>query len=135
MDEIIAACKNTKIQRCLFSATIPAGVEQMAKSFLRNPYRVIIGSKNAATDLVKQKLIYCGQEEGKILAIRQLIDQGIKPPVIIFVQSKERAMELFHELVYDGINVDVITADRTKAQVLFLEIIFIIFFFFLFCYF
>lgn len=36
--------------------------------------------------------------------------------MLIFVQSKERAQELFHELVYDGINVDVIHAERTKAQ-------------------
>jgi ATP-dependent RNA helicase DDX52/ROK1 len=43
--------------------------------------------------------------------------QGIKPPVLIFVQSIERARTLFHELVYDGINVDVIHADRTQAQV------------------
>ena len=38
------------------------------------------------------------------------------PPVIIFVQSRERAAALFKELVYDGINVDVIHADRTKKQ-------------------
>lgn len=36
--------------------------------------------------------------------------------MIIFVQSKERADELFHALVYDGINVGVIHADRTQAQ-------------------
>jgi len=44
--------------------------------------------------------------------------QGIQPPVLIFVQSKDRAKDLFHELVYDGINVDVIHADRTQQQVL-----------------
>lgn len=39
------------------------------------------------------------------------------PPVLVFVQSKERAQELFNELIYDGINVDVIHADRTQTQV------------------
>lgn len=43
--------------------------------------------------------------------------QGFQPPMLIFVQSKERAKELFHELIYDGINVDVIHSDRTQAQV------------------
>jgi superfamily II DNA/RNA helicase len=38
--------------------------------------------------------------------------------VLVFVQSKERAKELFHELIYDGMNVDVIHADRTQLQVL-----------------
>lgn len=46
-----------------------------------------------------------------------LIFQGMSPPVLIFLQSKERARELFYELLYDGINVDVIHADRTQLQV------------------
>ena len=36
---------------------------------------------------------------------------------MVFVQSKERAQELFKELIYDGINVDVIHSDRTQTQV------------------
>ena len=35
---------------------------------------------------------------------------------MLFVQSIERATELFHELVYDGLHVDVIHSDRPKAQ-------------------
>ena len=43
--------------------------------------------------------------------------QGFLPPMLVFVQSIDRARELFHELVYEGINVDVIHADRTQQQV------------------
>ena len=43
--------------------------------------------------------------------------QGFLPPVLVFVQSIDRARELFRELVYEGINVDVIHADRTQQQV------------------
>lgn len=32
------------------------------------------------------------------------------------MQSKERADQLFRELIYDGINVDVIHGERTQAQ-------------------
>ena len=32
--------------------------------------------------------------------------------MLVFVQSIERAKELFHELVYDGMNVDVIHSER-----------------------
>lgn len=48
--------------------------------------------------------------------VHRLVQQGMQPPVLIFVQSKVRAQELFHELVYDGLNVDVIHADRTQQQ-------------------
>lgn len=43
--------------------------------------------------------------------------KGLSPPVLVFVQSKERAQQLFNELIYDGINVDAIHADRTQLQV------------------
>lgn len=72
--------------------------------------------RNAATETIKQELLYTGTEAGKMIALRQLVQKGIKPPVLIFVQSIERAKELFHELVFDGINVEVIHSDRTKAQ-------------------
>ena len=35
----------------------------------------------------------------------------------MFVQTKERAKELFRELIYDNIMVDAIHADRTQTQV------------------
>merc|ERR1712083_1102998 len=41
---------------------------------------------------------------------------GMQPPVLVFVQTKERAQDLFKELLYDGIHVDVIHADRSQLQ-------------------
>lgn len=57
-----------------------------------------------------------GSESGKLLAFRDLVRNGLHPPVLVFVQSKDRAQQLFNELIYDGINVDVIHADRTQLQ-------------------
>ncbi|CAO3660960.1 unnamed protein product [Umbelopsis vinacea] len=116
MDEIFAACSNTNIQKSLFSATMPSGVEALAKTVMKDPIRIVIGAMNAATETIKQELLFVGSEEGKLVAIRQLVQKGLKPPVLLFVQSIERAKELFHELIYDGINVDVIHSERTKAQ-------------------
>lgn len=64
--------------------------------------------RNGVSDSVTQQLVFVGNEQGKLVAIRQLIQAGLRPPVLIFVQSLDRAKELFRELVYDGINVDVI---------------------------
>lgn len=74
--------------------------------------------RNAATDLVEQKLLFVGDESGKLLAFRNLVREGLLPPVLVFVQSKERAQQLFNELIYDGLNVDAIHADRTQLQVI-----------------
>ncbi|KAJ1673017.1 RNA-dependent ATPase rok1, partial [Spiromyces aspiralis] len=116
VDEILAACTNSNLNISLYSATIPSSVEQLATTIMKDPIRITIGANNAATDTIEQNLVYVGQEDGKLVEIRNMIHAGIKPPCLIFVQSIERAKELFHELVYDGMNVDVIHAERTQAQ-------------------
>ena len=45
-----------------------------------------------------------------------MVREGLRPPVLIFVQSVERAMQLFHALVYDGLRADVLHVERTAAQ-------------------
>ncbi|KAJ2707803.1 RNA-dependent ATPase rok1 [Coemansia sp. IMI 203386] len=116
VDEILAACTSTNLQISLYSATMPASVEQMAQTIMKNPIRIIVGLKGAATETIDQKLVFVGSEEGKLLEIRNMISQGFKPPCLIFVQSIDRAKELFHELVFDGINVEVIHSERTQTQ-------------------
>lgn len=116
VDEVLAGCTHPKLQKALFSATINSTVETLANSFMREPIRVVIGQKNAATEAIEQKLIYVANEDGKTIAFKQLIREGIKPPVLVFVDSVEKAKTLFHELVYEGIHVDMISSDRTQSQ-------------------
>ncbi|QLQ82603.1 hypothetical protein HG537_0H03660 [Torulaspora globosa] len=116
-DDILSSCNNPKLQKSLFSATMPSSVEEIAQSIMMDPVRVIIGHKEAANANITQKIVYCGNEEGKLIAIRQLVQEGeFRPPVIIFLESIERAKALYHELIYDGLNVDVIHAERTQIQ-------------------
>ena len=62
-----------------------------------------MGGRSTAVDSVEQSLQYVGNEEGKVLAIRELINRkGFKPPALVFVQSKQRAESLYAELVYDS---------------------------------
>ncbi|CAI4061581.1 RNA-dependent ATPase ROK1 SKDI_07G0930 [Saccharomyces kudriavzevii IFO 1802] len=116
-DDILSACKEPALRKAMFSATIPSSVEEIAQSIMMDPIRVIIGHKEAANTNIEQKLIFCGNEEGKLIAIRQLVQEGeFKPPIIIFLESIARAKALYHELMYDRINVDVIHAERTVLQ-------------------
>ncbi|CAK9798331.1 Probable ATP-dependent RNA helicase DDX52 [Anthophora quadrimaculata] len=115
--EIISkACTNEKLNTAMFSATNTPTVTKWCRRNLKGLITVTVGHRNAATDLVEQELLFVGAERGKLVALRNIIQKGVLPPVLIFVQSKERAQELFKELIYDGINVDVIHADKTQAQ-------------------
>ncbi|ORY82676.1 P-loop containing nucleoside triphosphate hydrolase protein [Protomyces lactucae-debilis] len=116
-DEILAACTSSKLRKALFSATLPSGVEQLAKSVMSRPIRVIVGKKDTATDLIEQQLKYVGTEQGKLMECRSLAKSGaLKPPVLIFVQSIDRAKQLYEELDQEGLNVDVIHSDRPQVQ-------------------
>ncbi|ODV82786.1 hypothetical protein CANARDRAFT_10243 [[Candida] arabinofermentans NRRL YB-2248] len=116
-DNILTACSNPKLRKSIFSATITSSVEEIAQSIMDSPVRIIIGHKEAANSNIEQKLVYCGNEHGKLLAIRDMFQNGeFKPPVIIFLQSIARAKALFHELLYDKMTVDVIHAERTQKQ-------------------
>jgi hypothetical protein len=72
---------------------MPPAVEDLVHSV-----KVVVGEKNAATHTVEQSLVVCGREDGKLVAPRQMVYEGLRPPVLIFVQSVERLMQLFHLL-------------------------------------
>ena len=44
-----------------------------ARSIMPNPVTVTVGRKIGASTAIAQKLVYCGSEEGKVLAMRQLV--------------------------------------------------------------
>lgn len=120
IDEILSFCPRDRavpLQTLMFSATLPPVVVELGNSILASPVRIGIGDVNAAANEIEQKLVFITNEDGKLFSLRQLVQDGkVKPPALIFVQSKDRAKELFGELVYDGVFVDAIHGDRTKQQ-------------------
>uniref|UniRef100_A0ACD5WPV3 Uncharacterized protein n=1 Tax=Avena sativa TaxID=4498 RepID=A0ACD5WPV3_AVESA len=116
IDSIVKACSNPSILRSLFSATLPETIEALARTIMHDAVRVIVGRKNSASSLIKQKLIFAGTERGKLIALRQSFAESLNPPVLIFVQSKERAKELYKELAFDDIRADVIHGDLSEEQ-------------------
>ena len=67
------------MQRGLFSATLGPFVRELASNFLVNPVTVSVGTENAGANTIDQRLIFVGREDGKLLAVRQLVQQGGSP--------------------------------------------------------
>ncbi|KAL4205425.1 hypothetical protein AMTRI_Chr01g137230 [Amborella trichopoda] len=116
IDSVVKACSNPRIVRCLFSATLPESVEELARTIMHDAIRIIVGRKNCASDLIKQRLVFAGSEEGKLLALRQTFAHSLNPPILVFVQSKERAIELYKELENLNVRAGVIHADLTETE-------------------
>lgn len=45
IQEIVSSCTHDKIQKAVFSATLPAGAEKLALQMLTNPIRIVVGLK------------------------------------------------------------------------------------------
>ncbi len=104
------------VHKSIFSATMQPNVENLVASVLVDHVKVLVGIKNATVQTVDQKLVYVGNEQGKLLALRQKFKEGFKPPMLVFVQSKQRAKELYSELLYDGIKIGLIHADMKLKE-------------------
>jgi ATP-dependent RNA helicase DDX52/ROK1 len=115
IDEILSFCPQD-CQKGLFSATIHSRIIDLITGVLGETAMVSVGTANTGAATIDQKLVFVGREDGKLRALRQLVQVGLRPPVLIFLQSAQRAQELFRELLFDGLNVDFIHSGRTSTQ-------------------
>ena len=53
---------------------------------------------------------------GKLLALREFIKEGFRPPAILFTETKERCQRIMGELLYDGINAMSLCAAKSPAE-------------------
>lgn len=115
-EQVATSATGGGLRVCLFSATMMPQVEQLASSLMRDPVRILVGRMNVPLSSIKQSLVFAGNEEGKLIAIRRMISGGIQLPALVFVQSKERAQDLFKTLIGEGIPVEVIHSERPPEQ-------------------
>ena len=121
------ACSNTSLRTSLWSATIGSSIESLAHSFIldrrrdlglhllpqlppHHVIRLVVGLKDSAIPNISHRLIYAASEQGKLLALRQLLHPSVapttdapslQPPFLIFTQTISRAIALHSELLYD----------------------------------
>ena len=114
------ACTDPDLRLTCWSATMASNIEalvanEIAKRCKRidcapKPLiRLVVGLKDTAVPNITHKLIYTASEQGKLLAIRQLLhpvsgaDSGppLRPPFLVFTQTIDRAQSLYDELKYD----------------------------------
>jgi ATP-dependent RNA helicase DDX52/ROK1 len=90
---------NPACTKWMFSATMNSSVEILAYSMLIDPVKISVGLQNATVTTVTQELLFSTNESGKIFALKQMVQEGkMTPPVLIFVQSKDRAIQLSEEM-------------------------------------
>ncbi|KAF7310528.1 hypothetical protein HMN09_00595500 [Mycena chlorophos] len=117
IEEVVAACTHSSLQKAVFSATLPANAEKIALKMLNDPIRVVVGLKDTPLPLIAQTLTYVADDPSKLPSLLTYLAQPYDPPVLIFTSSQPRATSLAQELVLNGIpNVDCLHAGMTKKE-------------------
>ncbi|PNF27210.1 putative ATP-dependent RNA helicase DDX23 [Cryptotermes secundus] len=100
-------------QTVMFTATMPPAVERLARTYLRHPAVLYIGSAGKPTERVEQ-IVYILPEADKSRKLLEILGRGVTPPVIIFVNQRKGADVLARTLGMRGY--DACTLHGGKGQ-------------------
>ncbi len=101
-------------QTLLFSATMPADLNQLARANVRNPVQVMV-AKSATTSTGVTQAVHHTTHDGKPNLLVSLLGEN-KDSVLVFTRTKHRADKLGRVLGTAGHKVAVIHGNRSLSQ-------------------
>lgn len=102
-------------QTVMFTATMPPSVERLARTFLRRPTVVYIGNIGKPVERVEQ-IVYMVTESEKRKKLVEVLNAGLEPPIIIFVNQKKGADVLAKSLEKMGYNATTLHGGKGQEQ-------------------
>jgi len=102
-------------QTVMFTATMPPQVERLARTYLRRPAVVYIGSIGKPVERVEQ-VVHVIKENEKRNKLIQILNQGLDPPILIFVNQKKGADVLAKSLEKMGYNAATLHGGKGQEQ-------------------
>lgn len=102
-------------QSLFFSATLEAGVRDIAKSFLVNPITIFVKSR-ATSENVHQDVVRVNGREEKVEALHELLLKEELRKVLVFSKTKYGAEKLAKVLYERGFKAGAIHGDLSQGQ-------------------
>ncbi|MGH0166927.1 UNVERIFIED_CONTAM: hypothetical protein FKN15_014410 [Acipenser sinensis] len=102
-------------QTVMFTATMPAAVERLARTYLRRPAVVYIGSAGKPHEKVEQRVFLMSEGE-KRKKLLDVLAKGFDPPIIIFVNQKKGCDVLAKSLEKMGYNACTLHGGKGQEQ-------------------
>lgn len=101
-------------QTILFSATMPAKIQQLAKNILKDPVEIKIAVSKPA-EKIKQEVVFCCEME-KLRVVKWLFTHYPTQRVIIFASSKIKVKDITRALLRKGFNVGEMHSDLDQKE-------------------
>lgn len=122
--QIIQQCPQ-KRQTCLFSATYPSGIKQLAAEFLKDPIKIVVEEPHTKID-IEQHFYEVSSSSQKNALLKAILCHYKSPSALIFCNTKEQTTQLAHYLNNEGfsalaLNGDMEQIDRDMTMIRFIN--------------
>ncbi|KAJ5175089.1 Pre-mRNA-splicing ATP-dependent RNA helicase prp28 [Penicillium canariense] len=104
-------------QTMMYTATMPAAVERIARKYLRRPAIITIGGVGEAVDTVEQRVEMIPGEDKRKKRLAEILSSGdFRPPIIVFVNIKRNCDAIAREIKQMGFSSVTLHGSKTQEQ-------------------
>ena len=103
-------------QTCLFSATMPYEIMNLAKEYMNNYSEIRLNKDEASLDTITQSYLIVKENEKFKHLCTLLKNRNQKQQTIIFVSTKQRTQKVYQYLKEDGFKATMIHGDLSQKQ-------------------
>ncbi|KIW72186.1 pre-mRNA-splicing ATP-dependent RNA helicase PRP28 [Phialophora macrospora] len=104
-------------QTMMYTATMPAAVERIARKYLRRPAIVTIGNIGEAVDTVEQRVEFVAGEDKRKKRLAEILHSGqFRPPIIVFVNIKRNCDAVARDIKSMGFSSVTLHGSKTQDQ-------------------
>jgi len=114
VDAILAETPSEK-NTLLFSATMSPGIVAIAKNYMRDPWEVTIGQKNAGAENVTH-IFHMVHSRDRYDALKRIVDYHPDIYGIVFCRTRQETKEVAASLMRDGYNAEALHGDLSQSQ-------------------
>ncbi|KAI1614251.1 pre-mRNA-splicing ATP-dependent RNA helicase prp28 [Exophiala viscosa] len=104
-------------QTMMYTATMPAAVERIARKYLRRPAIVTIGNVGEAVETVEQRVEFVSGEDKRKKRLNEILASGeFRPPIIVFVNIKRNCDAVARDIKHMGFSSVTLHGSKTQDQ-------------------
>ncbi len=114
IDEILKRTPDTR-RTWLFSATMPAAAERIAKTYMQDPIELSMGQRNVGAENIDH-VYYVIKEKDRYGALKRLID--FEPDIygLVFCRTRAETRAVAEKLAHEGYNAEALHGDLSQEQ-------------------
>lgn len=107
---------NSNVQVCLFSATLPDGINTIIEKIMRNPIRICVKREQLTLEGISQYYIAVNDDREKYTTLKDIFSFITLSHTIIYCNSIKRVQDLYEAMCEDGFPVCRIHSNMDKSE-------------------